>query len=645
MKKFLLLAFFLCGVAHATDYHFSDCQAGAVPTVCVAGNDSTGDGSSSTPYQTLAKAKSLWNAAPAGSNFLFARGSSLNDAQLYPLDNHTGCTKASPCTFGAYTPSWLALTDSGTVTAIDATHVTDSAKSASWTTNEWVGYSVRMQTAWGSWIELPITSNTSTVLTLASNFPDLPAVGAAYTLQGVKPLITTGSYTIGLMRTTGTVASIGVTISNLHIVNTGGVAAIIVNNNQQYTIIDSVEIEAPTSIGVQFDAGLRAFPASQHLIVRNSYIHNCLHFGLLLAGNSILVEANTFYKNSQGVGDHHIYLDDPTSVDGSTSPPPVLDNIIRNNTLIDNYYGAAGLCRSPGIVAHGRKDGLQIEHNLIKETVPSTFACWGIGADSGYAGSIYGSEGFSQVEIRGNHVINTIMGIGLDIAHDSVIENNYVYTEGLYASGIVMRDKNVLPMTGGGRYTIDCKGGSGCTDDSANPDFQPTHIRIRNNTVYITNPSNGTIGIVLNGNVADALTGSGYELVSNIVYLNAPASGAACFDTRNILVAKFTAMDYNLCYHLGGTLPIWDQARSTLAANQAASFDTHSLMSDPLISTPASNGYSLAIPTGSPAKNAGHPTKSSRTAFGGVLRDANPDIGAYEFGASGAVPLPPIFPW
>lgn len=218
-----------------------------------------------------------------------------------------------------------------------------------------------------------------------------------------------------------------------------------------------------------------------------------------------------------------------------------------------------------------------------------------------------------------------------------MIENNYVYSAfstGVF--GISMRDKNYVPGTVG-TSTID-------NGDTANPDLQPDRIRIRNNTVYLTAPNNSSWGIALNGNVGDALTGGSYELNSNIVWLGSSATATTgCFDTRNIVAAKFTSMDYNLCFWAGATAPKWDLSRSTLAVQQAAGFDTHSLTGDPLITTPASPDYSLAISTGSPAKNAGHPSKSSRLSYGGVLRDATPDIGAFEFGATGAVPASQYF--
>lgn len=649
MKNLLLsLLLALPACSWATTYYFAACGAGAVAG-CVAGNDANDGLTTATPKLTIAAAWALWNALPAGSSILWARGSDQTSAAAAFLDNRN-CLSTNRCTLGAYAPSWLSGTDSGTTSAVASGTVTDASKA--WTVNGWVGYSVRMRTAFGSMIELPITSNTATVLTLGRNFPELPASAVAYTIQGQKPILRSNtSYIIALFDSGSMDHNEGVTISNLRFISTTvASASILVGNDQDYTILDSIEVQNSTTIGVQFDGGgsnnlnVGSDGVSDHFVLRDSFIHDNKTIGALLGGNYVLVEGNTFQYNGVTGLDHQIYLDDGTARTGLAALS-ALKNVVRHNTLVDAHYGGPGSCAGVAIVVHGRKDGLTIEHNLLKETTPpASNQCIGISVDAGYSGPQYGSEGFSDVQIRGNHVIQYSMGIGLDLCHACVIENNYVYSgfsTGVF--GINMRDKNFTPMTGSSSSTIDAKGFAG--DDSANPNYQPDNIRIRNNTVYLTAPNGSSWGIALNGNIADDLTGGDYELVSNLIYLGPTATtSTGCFDTRNIVVGSFTAMDYNLCFSSSASTPKWDLARSNLAANQAVGFDTHSLTSDPAITVPTSaNGYSLAIPTGSPAKNAGHPTRSSGLAYGNIVRGVTPDIGAYEFGASGTVPYPSVW--
>jgi hypothetical protein len=59
--------------------------------------------------------------------------------------------------------------------------------------------------------------------------------------------------------------------------------------------------------------------------------------------------------------------------------------------------------------------------------------------------------------------------------------------------------------------------------------------------------------------------------------------------------------------------------------------DSNSHQLDPLFVSPSSPSYDLSIPVGSPAVNAGNVTLSYLIDINGLTRDANPDIGAYEY--------------
>ena len=86
---------------------------------------------------------------------------------------------------------------------------------------------------------------------------------------------------------------------------------------------------------------------------------------------------------------------------------------------------------------------------------------------------------------------------------------------------------------------------------------------------------------------------------------------------------------------------MWDSTRATLALQQAAGLDLHSLSVNPNLNVPVAPNFALTVMSGSPALNAGHPSLSSKIGKGGVKRDVNPDIGAFESGATTVVPSSP----
>lgn len=103
MKKLLIalgLALAACG-ANAASYYLSDCFAStpAPAAGCTIGSDTTGTGTSTNPWQTIAKLPTI----NPGDTVYFAKGGAFSFSGLwYP---HFG-TQASPTTYTSYQATW-----------------------------------------------------------------------------------------------------------------------------------------------------------------------------------------------------------------------------------------------------------------------------------------------------------------------------------------------------------------------------------------------------------------------------------------------------------------------------------------------------------------------------------------------------------
>ena len=556
MKSFLLLPtllFALTGAAHATSYYVADCGSGA-NSKCVAGNDSNTGTNPTAPWKTCAKVSARFPSLAAGDQVLFARGSAQDACKLYFLSN-LNSRAADPIVMGAYTPSW----------ATDATAV---------------------------------------------------------------PIIygTTSTYTLGLINAGNSTHDEGYVVQDLHLVGPGITsqsAAIMMSNDVKYVTIQRVEIEQ-FRLGIQCNGGTNnalskgSDGLTEHIVIRNSSIHHNRGIGILGGCNDTLIENNRLDNNGASMFDHHIYLSDAT-VQGVVQT--VKQNVIRGNTLTNNtpYAGVTALSPTPGgcsgvaIVVHGLQDGLVIEDNTVVEpTVPANGSCWGISVDSGGYGR---KEGFANVSIRGNTVVNYAVGIGLELCEGCTVENNYVYSERPASSGVVVPSKYFnAPIPGN---TLN------------------NNLTIRNNTVYLKNPSSGSVGVRVSRD------GTKHSVASNLIYFGAGSSAAtACFNTSGLATTAFAAFDYNLCYY-AATAGKWDTTRATLATQRAAGLDAHSQTANPILTTPVAPHFSIAMGADSPAIKAGHPSSSSKLSLGGLRRDASSDIGALQHGATVVVPSTP----
>ena len=555
MKKLLYILALMAfgGSAHAaTTYYVSDCGTGA-SAQCVAGNDSNAGTAPTAPWKSCDKVTSKFPSLAAGDQVLFARGSAQTACKLSYLSN-LNSRAANPIVIGAYTPSWA---------------------------------------------------------TASSPVPILRA--------------NTSTDTLSLMNSGNSTHDEGYIIQDLHFVGPGPgstVNAVMMSNDVKYVTIQRIEIEQ-YALGIYCNGGTNNPLAAgsngltEHIVIRNSNIHHNRGMGILAGCNDLLIGNNTLDNNGVGMLDHHIYIggNEVLGVEQTVTQVVIRGNKLTNNSPYASSSAASptpGGCGGVAIVTHGVHDGLIIENNTVIEPIPSTNAqCWGISVDGGYSKR----EGFTNVAIRGNTVVNYGVGIGVDLCDTCTVENNYVYSEAPAPSGIVAPSKYFeTPLAG----------------DTLN-----NKLTVRNNTVYLKSPTFGSVGIRLSRD------GTGHTITSNLVYFGSGSTSAtSCFYTSGLPTSAFAAFDYNMCY-FSATAGTWDAARGSLASQRAAGFDAHSLTTNPGISAPVAPAYSLAVGSGSPAVQAGHPSLSSKFAIGGLQRAGTPDIGAFQVGASVVVPSAP----
>ena len=559
MKPFLLSLALVAftGTATATNYYVSDCGSGATAQ-CVRGNDLNAGTSPASPWLSCAKVALKFSALAAGDNVLFARGSAQDACQLNYLWNAKS-RKATPITVGAYDAPWA--------TTVFAN---------------------------------PILSGTA------------------------------GNYTFSLRNLGNAEHDEGYVVQDLHFKGPGvasAMFAILLGNDVKHVTLQRLEIEEFRG-GIQCSGGtnqplnLGSDGLSDHITIRNSSIHNNRGMGLLIDCSDTLIENNKLDSNGVGMLDHHIYIDDAelNNVALTTSQIVIRGNTLTNNSPYSSETASTptpGGCRSVAIVVHGLKKGVFIEYNTVSEpTVPLNGPCWGISVDSGGYTGIYATEGFNNVVIRGNSLINFDMGIGVDLCERCTVENNYVYSERSGATGIVAPSKYFSAATAGNTLN--------------------NNLTVRNNSIYLKNPTYASVGIRLSRD------GASHTVVSNLIYFGSGTTTAsACFNTAGLAPSAFAAFDYNLC-RFSANPGAWDSARTTLSAQQAVKLDLHSMTVDPSLIPPTAPAFALTVPAGSAVVKAGHPTLSSKKAFGGVERGtAVPSIGAYEVGANSVVPSSP----
>jgi len=432
-----------------------------------------------------------------------------------------------------------------------------------------------------------------------------------------------------ILRFTGTGFNITYTsnfeISNLEVVGPGtGSTNGLVMSNGGYVYAHHNRF-TQFGYGVAMSDGDKGALTSDLRLVSNTIDFN-VNIGFEGGGKRVVIEDNDFDSNGSVCGfDHNIYI---------SSNPVAYDNItVRRNRLTNALRYANSASCAVSFVVHGYVPHLLIEENYIID-LATTSGGFCLAVD-GVTGRSANPQRFEDLVIRGNHCIqagpsNTIFQ--WDSAPYAIIENN-VFIHLPQAGDSDVRCMVWDANTGAQGQRLDLR------------DTQGIGNLVRNNTCYLSlnnaTPSTANTACYKAGTV-----GLGQmTMVNNLCYMqNGGTASMVAFDlTSQTRASLLSLADYNIAYNASGTLT-WDNGGN---ATPAAAGETHSSITNPLfVATPSSgNSYSVQIQSGSPAVNAGHPTKGARSTFGRMSPVSTRDIGAEEYNRATLLPLGPGYGW
>lgn len=309
---------------------------------------------------------------------------------------------------------------------------------------------------------------------------------------------------------------------------------------------------------------------------------------MLVAGSRLLGNGST----SQF--EHNLYLNEDN---GPTQRIRILDN-----ELYRSAASASGSCQGGTFVAHGEHTDLTIEGNYFHEDLGAVDpGCWGIGISPAYAQA----ERFVRVIVRGNTLAHMgLVSIGLTGCTDCIVENN-----------VIVADQATQ------QFSIAAPTGARAADD-----MPLQHLIVRNNSIHSTAPGSSAIRV--------GTEGTQHVIASNAIQSTAATGNWSCL-SLSLAASAYATVDGNVCGYVVAANHEWEEGSGTLAAWRTASggLDANSINAAPGFAAPAS--FDLhAGSAAAPMVGAGHPTASAPLDFDDLPRDADPDAGAYEFGAS-----------
>jgi hypothetical protein len=319
---------------------------------------------------------------------------------------------------------------------------------------------------------------------------------------------------------------------------------------------------------------------SERLTVRRATIVNSGGQGFLGGGDGLVIEDSYFESNGGGtMFDHNIYISSGNDVR------------ISGNELYRSSLDGEGQCRGVSLVGHGVITDLIIENNFVHEDVGlAGQGCWGVAIDPAYGGA----ERFEDVVIRGNRVVNVgNVAIGVGACVDCLIENNVViHYQDFGVNAIAVPDR-----------------------DPGSGDAETTNVTVRNNSILVSSGGRG---------IRVYEEGTSHQIVSNAIQYTGDSSSWQCLQT-DLPASRYEAIDYNVCGFEHGD---WAVGADDLAAWQALGWGVHSQATVPGFT----GDYDLTpVAENAAIVDAAHPTLSSPTDRNGTVRDAQPDVGAYEF--------------
>lgn len=400
---------------------------------------------------------------------------------------------------------------------------------------------------------------------------------------------------------------------------TGTVSAygIVVANSAHDITIDNIVTDG-FNIGVNVWAGTvngtnPVIGKPWNISLTNSTIKNAKQIGTLWGGSDSRICGNTFDNNGAGGNDrdHNAYL-------GGYQSGRMLfcKNTFLNNTI------TGGVSVSVNLVTHGSWDELDIVENFFYQAPGTTNgASWAIAVDGGYdLGPVETpAENFTRVRIARNTIVNPGgIGIGCHACISPVIENNKIVVE-----------------TDGARTPIRAIAVPDRVNSGDGPD---TGATIRNNGIWIQTPMADDVGIEFG---EGQTPGTNLNVVGNLISFGNNSAAYRCFDfLSGTTAANFADFSRNLCYR-PGVNSRFSAGYATQAAGEAVGLNLSGITADPLFLAPpaSSNGWSMALQSGSPARNIVGATGFARLDAKRCVR-VNPDAGPEEYFASACTPVP-----
>ncbi len=363
---------------------------------------------------------------------------------------------------------------------------------------------------------------------------------------------------------------------------------------------DNVRVEG-FAIGVQGATERTGNPGSslRRVTVTNSLIARNHAMGLLIAGDDLRIEGNLIEANnfSGSSFNHGLYIGASRSASRVT---------VRNNRFVDNSL-VGGRCEGGNLTVHGQTDQLLIEHNLI--AVPqATGGCYGISLTDGgvdYVDFPTGGPEFNRrLVVRSNTIVNVGQNfLTVQSAVAPIIENNrLISTTATSAYGIVVEN-------------------GGAEDEPGNA------ARIRNNTCWFERNTASSTCI--------ALRNGGANVLANNVAWFGPTASPTVRGFEHGAAAAWAHFDHNHV-RFGSGSGNYTATHATLAQAQMAGIGLADSSGDPRFAAApaAGNAYSLAVLADSPLRSSGSDAHMAPRDVLDCVRDATPDKGAHEFGAT-----------
>jgi hypothetical protein len=370
-----------------------------------------------------------------------------------------------------------------------------------------------------------------------------------------------------------------------------------INGRWRHIELDDMRLEG-CYFGFNNNDGGNGVTSAEFITIKNSVIANNRGMGMLATAHDFVIRGNTLFgNNNTGVDPtfkHAIYI----GADGGGNRISITDNLFQDNSVFN------GACVGGNLTTHGKIDDILIARNTIKVSA-SAAGCYGISMSPGYGGR-------QEYHRRATVEDNVVVGVG----------NNYILVS--MAVRPMIRNNRCVSTAAQLAQCVIVEGGDA-------EDDQASGARIFNNACDFRTASAG--------NCVAVRQGTGHYVAGNVALFSSAATGnTKCFD-HTLPITNFLVFNWNHCV-MGGTAT-YSQYFATLAEARGSNVGLNDSTGDPLfVATPSEgNGYSFATQAGSPLVNSSSTTYYSPRDVLGCGRDATPDKGPNERGATACGPL------